>query len=111
MKTKAKQRSLDDWREIINRQSASGVSVAKFCKTEGISDPSFYEAKRRLGAAAETNRRGNGSAPVNRIKDFPMTRTPAKDRVELTFPNGCIISAPDSRCMADAIKSVAAVLA
>ena len=36
------------WREILNRQADSGLSVRKFCATEGISEPSFYAWRKKL---------------------------------------------------------------
>jgi hypothetical protein len=36
------------WREIMERQMASGVSVRSFCAAEGISEPSFYFWRRKL---------------------------------------------------------------
>lgn len=37
------------WREILERQANSGVSVREFCATEGVSEPSFYAWRKRLG--------------------------------------------------------------
>jgi transposase-like protein len=36
------------WREILNRQADSGLSVCKFCATEGISEASFYAWRKKL---------------------------------------------------------------
>ncbi len=35
------------WRAVLERQAGSGVSIAKFCRSEGVSEPSFYSWKRR----------------------------------------------------------------
>ena len=40
----------DKWREIIERQQASGLSAAAFCRQDGVSESSFFAWKRRLGA-------------------------------------------------------------
>ena len=37
------------WRSVLQRQARSGVSIAKFCRSEGVSEPSFYSWKRALG--------------------------------------------------------------
>ena len=37
------------WREILNRQAYSGVGVREFCRREGISEPSFYAWRKKLG--------------------------------------------------------------
>ena len=36
------------WRELVNRQASSGLSIQQFCANEGISRPSFYALRRRL---------------------------------------------------------------
>jgi len=36
------------WREILQRQAESGVSIRGFCATEGISEPSFYAWRKKL---------------------------------------------------------------
>ena len=37
------------WRERFSRWEAAGVKTAEFCLTEGISKPSFYAWRRKLG--------------------------------------------------------------
>jgi len=37
------------WRMAIETWQASGLSVAKFCKQEGLSEPSFYAWRKKLG--------------------------------------------------------------
>jgi transposase-like protein len=36
------------WRGVLERQAASGLSVADFCRQETVSAPSFYFWRRRL---------------------------------------------------------------
>jgi transposase-like protein len=36
------------WRELIDRQRRSGQSIAAFCRTHGISQPSFFSWRKRL---------------------------------------------------------------
>jgi hypothetical protein len=38
------------WRERIERQAVSGLSVRRFCETEGLSEASFYAWRRTLRA-------------------------------------------------------------
>ena len=44
------------WREVLERYSGSDVSVREFCSREGVSEPSFYAWRKKLGM------RKNGSA-------------------------------------------------
>jgi transposase-like protein len=40
------------WRQIVERQQDSGLSVAEFCRRRGVAAPSLFAWKRRLGAEA-----------------------------------------------------------
>jgi hypothetical protein len=40
------------WRQRLQRQTASGLSIAAFCAREGVSSASFHSWKRRLAAAS-----------------------------------------------------------
>lgn len=41
-------RSRDEWREIISRQQASGLTVAAFCRRAQLSPVSFFVWRRKL---------------------------------------------------------------
>ena len=58
------------WREILKRQASSGVSVREFCRTAGVSEPSFYAWRKKLGT-----RKTNNRAPAG-------TATPRQDRAD-----------------------------
>jgi transposase-like protein len=51
----------DDWRQIIDGQQPSGLTVAAYCRDRGIKDSAFYAWKRRLRSRAKSNRT---SSPV-----------------------------------------------
>jgi hypothetical protein len=38
------------WRDLIERQRASGLSVAVFCRRDGVAASSFFAWKRKLGS-------------------------------------------------------------
>lgn len=46
------------WRDVVHRQADSGLSIREFCTREGISQPSFYAWRRKLG-----ERKGSKSRP------------------------------------------------
>src|SRR5438874_3526694 len=45
-------RTRQKWRELVERQRCSGLSVGKFCARHGIAVPSLYAWRRRLAAGA-----------------------------------------------------------
>ncbi len=42
------------WRDLIERQRASGFSVAAFCRRDGVAASSFFAWKRKLGSTPAT---------------------------------------------------------
>jgi hypothetical protein len=49
------------WREILERQASSGLSVRSFCAAEGVREPSFYAWRKRL-----RSRQANGPRTVGK---------------------------------------------
>lgn len=47
------------WRELVDRQASSGLSVRAFCSELGISQPSFYAWRKRLRGRESADRRGD----------------------------------------------------
>ena len=45
-------RSRAQWQALLARSARSGLSVAEFCRREGVSTASFYTWRKRLGAEA-----------------------------------------------------------
>jgi len=62
---------VQQWTSRLERFSLSGVTVARFCRSEGVSQPSFYEWKRKLAAQAAA-----GEPPVSKTRRqaAPATR-------------------------------------
>ena len=44
------------WRDRVERQRRSGLSILEYCRREGFSAGSFYAWKRRLHASRSTSR-------------------------------------------------------
>jgi Transposase len=42
------------WRDLVDRQRASGLSVAAFCRRNGVAASSFFAWKRKLGSTPAT---------------------------------------------------------
>jgi hypothetical protein len=91
----AKTRSADRqryWREVIDRQQASGESVVGFCAKERLSPASFHAWKRRLRGLRHTPRRKAGDealVPVQIVSD------PARGagNMDVQWPSGVVLRA------------------
>jgi transposase-like protein len=61
------------WRERVAQWRASGLSVAEFCRREGLSSPSFYIWRKRLQAGSVPHGLGFGSrtARARRTEQAP----------------------------------------
>jgi hypothetical protein len=46
----------EEWRQIIDGQRPSGLTVAAYCLERGVTQGSFYTWKRRLRSPAKPNR-------------------------------------------------------
>src|ERR1700686_2327132 len=46
----------EEWRQLIDGQASSGLTVAAYCLERGITQGSFYTWKRRLRSPAKRNR-------------------------------------------------------
>ena len=56
-KVKVARRSEVEWRSILSRYQASGMSVTAFCRQESISTVSFYRWGRKLREGIESSDR------------------------------------------------------
>ena len=63
MKHKRVKRSEPTWRELFSRQAASGVTVAEFCRSEGINAGLF----RRWRSALKRSRPPDAKPPKARV--------------------------------------------
>jgi len=53
-----------DWRRHIKQQRASGVSVREYCFEHGLSEPSFYVWRRRIGERDQATAGSPAFVPV-----------------------------------------------
>ena len=90
----SKRKSVERWREILKRQAESDISVREFCRTEGISEPSFYAWRKRLptrkdnegGPPGKGRGRRNGSD--NGRLFVPLQLLDAAATLEIIHPLG-----------------------
>ena len=64
MARKLSQALREQWRQRIERQGRSGLSIVEFCRREGVSPACFYQWKWKLRAAPSGSPAPRPSAPV-----------------------------------------------
>ena len=96
------------WRERLRRYARSGLTVAEFCRREGVSVPSFYQWRRRLAdaspvAGSTRSPRGPGS---DATAAFQQVLLGGAGVVAIELPSGIRVELP-----ADRLPLVRAVVA
>ena len=87
------------WRQAVERQTRSGISIAAFCEAEGVSTASFYAWRRRLRDIRSQRRHEGDQRPrlvPLTVSPPPLQQiTPALPRVEIVLPGGVRLCIPD----------------
>jgi hypothetical protein len=79
------------WRRRLDRQARSGLSVAEFCRREKVSQPSFYQWRKRL--APEQDSAGPPLfVPVEIEGETDACGT--TEGVKIDLPNGSVVRLP-----------------
>jgi len=79
------------WRSRLAKFRKSNLSVAEFCRQEGLSNPSFYQWRKRLGEGAA--RSEQVQTPVKTSALVPV-KVSSSLFVEIEFPNGIRMRVP-----------------
>ncbi len=109
------------WRQTIERQQSSGMSIREFCESEGLKDWSFSwwrrELRRRDGKKPSSKRKS--TKQVLKAKDAPpfvpvqvVPRSPASQSataIEIVLPAGQTVRVPAGFDL-DALAGVLGVL-
>jgi hypothetical protein len=119
----------DQWRQRMERQSNSGLSIVEFCRREHVSPPRFHAWKRKLfpatttrhasGEAAGTRRLPKGwviaapgrparratakpamSSPPTDFLQLPVTAAQGSPWIELALADGTILRLPQQNLAA-----------
>jgi transposase len=85
------------WRQRLRRFRKSGLTVIAFCRSEGVSAPSFYHWRKRL-----TQRTGRRRSAAKRPRESfvpvrltaPLAQVGAEPPVEILLPNGVQVRVP-----------------
>ena len=96
------------WRDRLARFDNSNLTVKQFCRQEGVSDPSFYQWRKRLKRDQPGTKAGrNSSASSNAIKPFVPVSVPGAMVAEVEFPNGVRVRVPATN--AEALRAAITV--
>jgi transposase len=85
------------WRQRLRRFRKSGLTVVAFCRSEGVSAPSFYQWRQRLA-----QRKGRRSSARKRPRESfvpvrlaaTLAPIPVESPMELFLPNGVRVRVP-----------------
>ena len=107
----------ETWRQRIERQRESGLTVAEFSRQEGVSTASFYRWQQEVGAGAvrpakRSPRRRSAKAadslpqPTSSHRldatfvQLPLSPAPANPWIELMLTDGTLIRLPQQNLAA-----------
>ncbi|MEX1223279.1 MAG: hypothetical protein WEA31_01915 [Pirellulales bacterium] len=94
MATKKNGETENRWREILERQAGSQLSIRGFCAAEGISEPSFYAWRKRLATRNSNARRARRNvSPAEEASDnarlfIPLQLLDTAATLEILHPLG-----------------------
>jgi transposase len=85
------------WRQRLGRFRKSGLTVVAFCRSEGVSAPSFYQWRKRLMPRGG-QRRLAAKRPRERFVPMRLTTAlapvPGESPAEIFLPNGVRVRVP-----------------
>jgi len=91
------------WRGRLARFQKSNLTVAEFCRQEGISNPSFYQWRKRLAKSAGRSKQMPAPAKTAQAPLVPV-KVCSSVLVEIEFPNGIRMRVPAGN--AEALRCV-----
>lgn len=107
------------WRGRLAEQRRSGLSIAEYCRRQGLSEPSFYLWRRRLRderAAAREVRHGDAADGGERSRSsgtalfVPLTLAAAGHGVRLELASGAVLTLPGDASPALVTAAICAAL-
>ena len=85
----------EQWQQIIDQQTESGLSQKRFCQSRSISLSSFTNWKRKLSSGLTSTPDGPEHSPDDTWIELPAQPAPTpankKWNIELTLPGGVIL--------------------
>ncbi len=90
-------RTAEVWRARLRAWRNSGLSVAAYCRQIGVSQPSFYQWRRKLEAAASGDHVPGRTGGADRAGQSPQAFAYLPVQVvglEIVLPNGVLVRVP-----------------
>ena len=89
------------WRSVLQRQTDSGLNVARFCRQESISAPSFYAWRRKLKQRDATAQQVDSAVDHEahqgaHLLPVQIEAGASTALVRILLPQGASIEAPSS---------------
>ena len=90
------QRSAESlWRDRLAKYRQSNLTVVEFCRQEGVSNPSFYQWRKRLEPGRSRSKQiRQPSPPDDGQPPFLPVTVPSSAVAEIELPNGVRIRVP-----------------
>ncbi len=98
------------WRERVERQRRSGLSIVEYCRREKVSAANFHAWKRRLRGSRSSVERKSATrgqrggtrelSPRGGFVQFPLT---VEATIEVRFADGTVVSLPSGNLAALAV--------
>ena len=86
------------WRKRLARFQCSDLTVAEFCRREGVSAPSFYQWRKRLqpGERPQQQRRQQvcETTDAKQARCFVPVNVSGLNTAEIELPNGVTVRVP-----------------
>lgn len=82
-------RKLAEWQQRLQRFENAGLTVARFCRRERVSAPTFWYWRRKCACSASARQ----AAPAV----FSPVEVVGGGTVTLRFPTGAVMELPDDR--------------
>ena len=93
------------WREVVEDQRSSGLSIRAYCEQIGVSQPSFYAWRRRL-----EGRWGPSFLPVEVAEAEPQVRQESKLEIVLAGDRTIRVSGgTDLELLAEVVRVLEAI--
>jgi len=96
MNRKLNSQRADLWRERLARQAAGPRSVVEFCRREGVSQPSFYQWRKRLGSTRPQGHSGANRRDAADV-EFVSVELPeslSRTGIQIDLPSGAVVRLP-----------------